>query len=587
MLGIWNISFSQSYKKTFKALEEGNYTSARIGFQQAQQSVSTKALGDYGMAVVYRNTSLRIEDMYKACASINSAKANWTSYDEKLKKKYLSYVNENKIAAEKQTIDKKLYSMMKAQKEAKSVQVFIDKCPNSSFLKEATTLRDKLAFEKALGFNTIPAFKNFIADYPKALQINLAKENLYKLAWEKATYDNTVESYQEFINYYPSSLQIEEAKEKIIELEYEQALGVNTQDAFDSFINKYPNSKQAAMLKQKGEENAFNNVLKFEEIGICTKFLSMYPVSNHTKKVVQMRDSIAFQESKKLNTNKAYEEFVFKYPNATQVPLALSLMSESLYSRAELKRMIAKNDIKTKEIKSVSVVRTEADDSSKHIIENKKSYDIFGNCIYEIDYLSDTKNISHKYIYDDAGDKLLKKMSFVNDQIQEIAEHTYDLKGLNTFISYKCEFNCMDSNSTFSDSLFYDEKRNLISKIRFDENDSILHANYYKYDIKGNLIQDSILSLKNDSLENSIVEFNYNGQGNIIQKLKKNSKGVRVSVDSYSYDGLGNLITSSTYNASGTIYRTYFYNSKGLIESEYMNYEEYKNSGVLRKYVYE
>ncbi|RLD46343.1 MAG: hypothetical protein DRI86_03420 [Bacteroidetes bacterium] len=587
VLSIGSKAFAQNYKKTFKALEEKNYTSARIGFQQAQQSVNTKSLGNYGMAVVYRSTSLRIEDMYKACASINNAKENWGEYDEKFKKKYSGYLTEDIINKEKITIDKKLFSMLLKSNNAKSIQEFIDKCPNTSFKKEALLLRDSLAYNKAASFNTISAFKAFIKDYPNAKQVNLAQSNLYQLAWNSCISRNEVDGYEAFITNYSGAPQIDSAKSLIVELEYQHALNINTNEAFSSFISKYPNSPKSDLLIKKGEENAFNNVLKFEVIPICNKFIDTYPKSKKLWEVVKIRDSLAFVEVKLINTNEAYEDFLFTYPNAVQVPLALSLMTESMYSRAEINKMIAKTNIKTNNIKSVIIYRSEDKDSSIRAIESRKKYDVFGNMISEKEEISPKTKKETKYIFDDAGDKLIKKMTFLNDKIQELTEFEYDIKGLNILSNYQCQFNCDNYGKIYNDTLKYDEKRNLLSSVKYNYSSKKIEAHYYTYDIKGNRIQDSLQTIIGDSLDYYIITINYNGQGNVIQELKENSKGEKLSVRSYSYDGLGKLITSSTYDASGTIYRTYFYNSKGLLESDYLSYEEYKDSGVRHDYEYE
>ena len=586
-LGIGKLGFTQNYKKTFKALEEKNYTSARIGFLQAQQSVNTKSLGDYGMAVVYRSTSLRIEDMYKACKSISDATNNWGEFDEKFKKKYGLYLTEDIIEKEKKTIDKKLFGMLKNSTDAKSIQVFIDKCPKSNYINEALLLRDSLAYLKAERFNTISAYRIFIEEYPKAKQINLAQSKLYTLAWNNCVSKNEIYDYESFITNFQDAPQVDSAKNIIIELYYQRALAINTEDAFSGFIESYPNSPQAELLKKQGEANAFNNILKFESIPMCDSFISKYSSSKHITRVVQIRDSIAFLDAKHINTNEAYEEFIFKYPNAQQLPLALSLMTKQMYSRSEISNMITKSKFKNNKVKSIIIYRTDDLDSSKKVIESKKLYDIYGNIINEIEDFTSQNKKETKYIFDDAGDKLIKKMTFVNDKIQELIEYSYDIKGLNNISNYQCQFNCNAYGKGYNDTLNYDDHRNLISSIKYNYSSKKIEAHYYSYDIKGNRIQDSIQTRMNDSLDYIIITLNYNGQGKVIQELKENSNGEKLSVNSYSYDGLGKLITSSTYDASGTIYRTYFYNSKGLLESEYLNYEEYKDSGLRRDYKYE
>ena len=586
LLSVGYVASAQNYKKTFKALEEENYTTARIGFQQAQHSVHTKSLGDYGMAVVYRSTSLRIEDMYKACANINSAKNNWGEYDEKLKKKYSMYLTEDIIEKEKNIIYKKLYGMLKKSSETKEIQKFIDQCPDEDYKKLALILRDSLAYNKVKRFNTISAYKGFIANYPKAKQIDEATNNMYNLAWDACIRYNDIESYETFIAAYKDAPQHDSAKVLVIELEYQRAVSINTSDAFDSFISEYPKSPQAELLKNRAEENAYSNVLKFETLSICGSFISTYPSSKYLEKVVFVRDSLAFMEAKQINTNEAYENFVFSYPSAMQIPTALALMTESMYSRIEIMRMIAKNSIKSNGVKSLIIYRTDPNDSTKKLIESMKSYDLFGNIISETEEFAPASKKETKYNFDDAGDKLMKKMTFTNDKIRELFKFEYDIKGLNLSSTYQCQFDCRAYGESYSDSLTHDDKRNLVSEIKYDSSSKRIESHYYLYDKNGNRMQDSILVWVNDSLDYSIIKFNYNWQGNIIQEMQESSTGERLYVNSYSYDGIGKLTTSTTYDASGTIYRIYFYNAKGLLESEYLNYEEYKNNGFRRDYVY-
>ncbi len=579
-------AFAQNYKKAFKALETKNYTSARVIFMQAQKDISSKSIGDYGMAVVLRSTSLRQDDLYSAWKNIESSKAVWPKCDEDIKKKYISYFNEEKIKSEKKTIDKKLFSMVKSSGKVKDIQRFIDECPNSEYYNDAVSMRNAAAFKTALNYNTIVAWNKFIENYPEAEQYEDAKSRMYEIAWQQCISPASIEKYTAFIKQYPDAPQAVAAHNKVIEMEYERALAINTPEAYQSFIDKYPQSSQAALLMQKGVVNAYDNAIKFQSIELCNEFLSKFPNTEYTLEINILRDTLAYLEAKKINTPEAYHNFVSTYPNANQVPLVLSQLSELNYSKIELAKMNEKNKIKNRKLKSVTSYNVDAGDTTKKVIDGEKQYDAFGNITYSFkQVLPQVKEIV-KYHYDSAGNQLLKEQSLVNDKLQQQLNYSYDSRGLCVSIKQQCQFNCHDTAGIYSDTLVYDEKRNLIKQITMGPNDSLVESHIYHYDVKGNRTREEMSILMKDSMHSFLIICNYDGEGRLIQMSKKDMYGDVIEVGSYSYDGLGNITTSTYYDAAGTLMRTYFYDERGLISNEIMKFEEHSGNNEIRIYLY-
>lgn len=587
MLLISQFSIAQNYKKAFKSLENKEFTSARVQFTQAQKNVSTKAIGDYGIAVIQRSTSLRIEDLYSAYKNISSAKTGWAKCSDDAKKKNKDYINEEIINSEYSKIESQLFAKVKADGSSQAWAKFIKECPNSPHKTVAVNFLTEAAYNKALTFNTIPVWKEFISQYPETEQAKKAQKNIYSLAWKEISKHPNIENLESYISQYPQANNIDDVKKMLLNMEYKKALAVNTDAAFASFIAKYPNSEQAKNLQSRGIENDYQNAIKFKETSLCNKFIVNYPNSKYTSEISEIRDSLEYLQTLKLNTPEAYEEFIMNFPNAKQVPLAMSKMGTLIYSKEELQKLAEKNRIKTRKLKSVSAFEVDPADTSKKILSEKKRYDVFGNCTYYFNKSTSELKEVYKSNYDDAGDKLLKKQYIVNDRLKTISYFTYNIKGQVINAQIVCNFDCLDTTADYSDTMIYNENRNLLERIRRNSFGKIVEQHKYTYDDKGNKILDKYSILTNDSIHSFTTKYDYDGKGMLLQKTQKDETGTTINVGSYSYDGLGRMISSSYYDKIGTIYKTYFYDKKGFVNNETIKNEDNSGHEYIKVYKYE
>ncbi len=587
VLFLSNFSLAQSFKKAFRALDNKEYTSARVQFSNAQKDISTKAIGDYGIAVIQRSTALRIEDLYSAFSSAESAKENWAKCSDAAKKKNKDFVNLEIINGELSKIEDLLFAKVKADGSTMALENFINKCPQSRYNSQVVKLLNTAAYNKAKTFNTIPVWKEFIKKYPNAPEAKLAQVNIDSIAWNKVIRNSNIENLEAFINQYPKSKKIKEAKKMLLDLEYNRAKAINTSAAFTSFISKYHNSKQAKELQEIEIENDYNNVMKFKEIGLCESFINTYPNNLHIAQIKQIRDSLAYLKVLKENTPEAYEDFIMKYPNAKQVSMAMAKIGTLMYSKEELKRISKKNDIKKRKLKSYTVYQMNISDTNNKVLSEKKRFDIFGNCTYFYNNVTEDLKEVYKYSYDDAGDKLLKEQYFVNNKIKTISYFTYNIKGQVVNVQIVCNYDCLDSTGDYSDTLIYNNDRLLIEKTKRNSYGKIVEQHKYTYDIKGNKVLDNYTVLSNDSIYSLTIKNDYDGRDLLIQKTKKDKNGNIVSVGSYSYDGLGRMISSSFYDKVGTIYYTYFYGKDGALKSETIMNEANSTKKYIKIYNYE
>jgi TolA-binding protein len=582
-----NLSIAQSYKKAFKALNNKEYTSARVQFTQAQKNINTKAIGDYGMAVIQRSTALRTDDLYSAYQNAVSAKNNWPKCSDDVKKKNKDFISEGIINGELTKIDNLLFAKVKSDGSSAAWAKFIKQCPQSIHYKEAVGLLNTAAYNKAKTFNTIPVWEEFIKKYPNTKEAAMAQENIYTLAWEKASLNPTIEKLETFISKYPQSAKVDEAKKTLIALEYKKALSINTESAFTSFIAKYPDSEQAHKLQSLGIENDYKNAVTFKKMELCNSFIAKYPNSNHIAEIKEIRDSLAFINALKLNTPEAYEDFIMNYPNSKQAAIAMSKMGNLMYSKEELKRISEKNSIKAHSLKSITAYQMNLADTSQKVLSENKKYDVFGNCTYSYSRTTPELIEVYKYSFDDAGDKLLKTQYFVNNKIKTITYYTYNVKGLPVNAQIVCNFDCLDSTADYSDTMIYNNNRSLIEMTRRNSYGKIVEQHKNSYDSRENRVLENYSVLSNDSLHSFTIKYDYDGKGLLIQKTQKDEMGNTVNVGSYSYDGLSRMISSSFYDKIGTIYYTYFYGKDGALESETISNEDNSGKKYIKVYYYE
>lgn len=586
MLLIGQFSIAQNYKKAFKALENKEYTNARVQFAQAQKDPTTKAIGDYGIAVIQRLTSMRIEDLYSAYKNITSSKLNWSKCTENVRDKNKDFITEEIINTEFKNIEGQLFEKVKADGSSQAWEKFLTECPLSSHQTEARNFLNEAAYNKAMSFNTIPVWKDFIKQYPDTEQAKKAQNNIYSLAWNEISLRPNIENLESYISQYPQANNIEYVKNELLNIEYKRALAVNTDAAFASFIAKYPDSEQAKNLQSKAIENDYQNAIKFKEISLCDKFIVNYPNSKYVSEILEMKDSLEFIKTLKLNTPKAYEEFIINFPNSKQVPLAMSKMGNLIYSKEELKNLAQKTRIKNINLKSLSAFEVNTADTSIKVLSEEKRFDVFGNCIYSFNSVTPELKEVYKNSYDDAGDKLLKSQYFVNDKIKTISYYIYNIKGQAVNAQIVCNFDCRDTTANYSDTMIYDTSRNLLEKISRNAFGKIVEKHKYTYDDRGNKVLDKYSVLTNDSIHSFYTKYDYDGKGMLLQQTQKDELGTIISIGSYSYDGLSRMISSSYYDKIGTIYKTYFYDKNGFVNNVIIKNEENNGKENLKIYQY-
>ncbi len=121
----------------------------------------------------------------------------------------------------------------------------------TKYIEEAVRIRDQMAFDKAKEQNTVESYQEYIKVYPKAIQVQQAKqwietnskkaiEEIEENEYERVKKENTIESYTEFIIKYPNSKYHNYAKENIEAFQFDQNISTYSIEELIGFLTNYP-----------------------------------------------------------------------------------------------------------------------------------------------------------------------------------------------------------------------------------------------------------------------------------------------------------------------------------------------------------
>jgi hypothetical protein len=163
--------------------------------------------------------------------------------------------------------------------------------------KTAINYRDSVYFKKALDKNNSLNIVEYIQKYPDSKYIKEANEKLYLIAFKEAETKNTEASYLYYINKYPKSPLISNARNEAISINYSFAQKINTEQAYLEHIQKYPESIYKESCIKNAEELGFKELTLNSGIKQYKEFIERY---SNSKYVVLVNNRIKELERNEL-----------------------------------------------------------------------------------------------------------------------------------------------------------------------------------------------------------------------------------------------------------------------------------------------
>jgi hypothetical protein len=93
--------------------------------------------------------------------------------------------------------------------------------------------------------NTVPAYAQFMKEWPDAPQVTVAQSKLWELAYEPIKRANSIAAYSQYIREWPLAPQASDAMNNMWQLAFDPVKRANTVTAYIQFINEYPASPQS------------------------------------------------------------------------------------------------------------------------------------------------------------------------------------------------------------------------------------------------------------------------------------------------------------------------------------------------------
>lgn len=205
-------------KKAFVELERNNFYNAEKTFRKKLKR--KKCAASYGLSLLYIKEPSPYFNIDSAYHFIQLSESEFALGSPRKKAKWNKKfsLNDSTISVQKEQVAQRWFLEIEHSDSLEAFIVFVDKNPFYSSIENAKTIRNEIAFRRAMKFNTYEAFQEFLEKYPDADEKVLAQKKYDELFFYSMTEDSTLETYKRFIEEFPDSPFRKHAENKVYEL---------------------------------------------------------------------------------------------------------------------------------------------------------------------------------------------------------------------------------------------------------------------------------------------------------------------------------------------------------------------------------
>jgi hypothetical protein len=191
--------------------------------------------------------------------------------------------NNNQPKSKKINTETIAQKTLEAVYATKSVERLNDFCitfyREEKYVTEAKRIRDKLAFEQAQNAGTVTAYKDFLEQYPDAMQTTLAQSFINQETLQQYITAKNTDSLLSFANSVSDKTLSQKALQEAEKIIFEQALTANQSVSYANYLAKYPDGTYSTIAKDKYNKALINENLPDYKVSTLINFLKKYP--NH------------------------------------------------------------------------------------------------------------------------------------------------------------------------------------------------------------------------------------------------------------------------------------------------------------------
>lgn len=287
------IPISAQYEKTLKYISKGQYDKAYQKVYDAYVETPEDVELNYSLAMLYSTKAFHACDLRLA---YEYAKRTETFYlntvaanprDRRIEKWGKMGITIPNIGMFKRTMAQKAlqeaYNSDSPHVLSQYVALFEDE---PEFADEAKRIRDAKAFNIAKQINTTESYREFVENYPNAIQVGEAKQKMAEGRFKKAEAKNTIETWRSFLEEYPETIYEKEAKKQLEYLVYQRAMADSNISELKAYMTEFPNGAYIKSVQTLYEQKTYNQSMLGDDVNKYIEYIQQSADSAYLDKAL-------------------------------------------------------------------------------------------------------------------------------------------------------------------------------------------------------------------------------------------------------------------------------------------------------------
>lgn len=284
---VFTLSASAQYERTLKYISKGQYEKAHKNVYDAYVDAPEDVELNYSLAVLYSTKEFHGYDLRLAYEYAKRTEMFYLNTvaenprDKRIEKWIKSGITIPDIEVFKKSMAQKAlqdaYNSDNPHLLEQYVTLFKDE---PEFANEAKRIRDANAFKIVKQINTAESYKEFVENYPDAIQVGEARQQYAKKLFTATEAKNTIEGWRVFLNECPESIYGKDAKERLDYLVYQHAMVDSNIADLKAYIAEFPNGIYIKPVRDLYEQKTYNQSMAGDD------------VNKHIEYIQQIADSV-------------------------------------------------------------------------------------------------------------------------------------------------------------------------------------------------------------------------------------------------------------------------------------------------------
>lgn len=155
------------------------------------------------------------------------------------------------------------------------------------YAKEAERILEQIAFEQTQMLNTLEDYENYIAKFPNAIQVNLAKQAIDEIISLEVLESGDLDKLEDFAQTTKNEKYKQQALQEIERIIFQNTLEENTKEKYESYIKRFPNGVYVKLAKEKLNDVVYSEVVANSSLSSMISFVKNNPHHPKLDRIIQ------------------------------------------------------------------------------------------------------------------------------------------------------------------------------------------------------------------------------------------------------------------------------------------------------------